>query len=266
MTSWTRPAAVAGRFYPGEPAKLRAALEKFCEPAPELRTPFALIAPHAGYVYSGKFAGEAYRRTEVPDEVIVLCPNHTGRGARVSVWAEGEWETPLGAVAVAADRTKRLLAALSFAKADREAHRFEHAIEVHLPFLLHRNPKVTIVPVVLGGLGWPQIKEVGGALAEVSEGALVIASTDMSHYISAQEAKRLDEKALLEIDRLNGEGLYQTVVDHDISMCGFIPTAAVLAAARQKGVRHSERLAYGTSGEVTGDLQSVVAYASAWLH
>lgn len=265
MTSWTRPAAVSGRFYPNDPEALRALVKKFC-PAPEtIRRPFALMAPHAGLIYSGKFAGEAYRRSEIPDEVFVLCPNHTGRGAKISVWAEGEWETPLGAVPVAAERAKKFLEKLPLARADREAHRSEHAIEVHLPFLLHRNPKVRIVPIVLGGLSWQECRAVGEALTACAKGSLLIASTDMSHYLPARVAKPLDDKALAEVEAVNGSGLYETVVENDISMCGFIPTASVLAACRHHGIQRGEPLAYGTSGEVTGDQESVVAYASTWF-
>ncbi len=221
------------------------------------------MAPHAGYVYSGRTAGDAYRVTEIPDEVFVLCPNHTGRGARISVWSQGAWETPIGLVPVAEERARKLLARLPAAKPDTEAHRFEHAIEVHLPFLLHRNPKVKIVPVVLGALTWEDCRKVGEAVAELSENSLIIASTDMSHYIPATEAKRLDELALAQVDKVDGESLYNVVVDEDISMCGFVPTAAVLAAAKHAGVKRGERLGYSTSGDVTGEQESVVAYASA---
>lgn len=265
MSSWLRPAAVAGRFYPDDPQKLRAALIAHCPPAAEIRRPYAIMAPHAGYIYSGKIAGEVYRRTEVPNEVIVLCPNHTGRGDQVSVWAEGVWETPLGDVPVAAARAHQLLARFPTASADKEAHQNEHAIEVHLPFLLWRNPNVQIVPVVVGGLSWEGCRQLGEALAACADGALIVASTDMSHYISAREALRLDEMALAEVDRCDGEALYRTVANHNISMCGFIPTSAVLAAVQVKGGLHSERLAYGNSGETTGDQEDVVAYAASWF-
>lgn len=263
MKDWIRGAAVAGRFFSDDPTQLKADLERLCPKADRIERPLAVMVPHAGYVYSGRIAGGVYARCEVPDEVIVLCPNHTGRGPRVSVWAEGAWETPLGTVPVAADRARRFLEALSEGRADRDAHLFEHAIEVHLPFLRHRNPNVSVVPIVLGGLQWEGCLRVAEALGRVSEGALVVASTDMSHFISADEAKRLDELALQRVDAIDGEGLFRTVVDQDISMCGFIPTACVLENARRSGRKRSERQGYATSGDVTGDQASVVAYAGA---
>lgn len=265
MTDWIREPAVAGRFYTADPDALKADLDRLCPKSTSTDRPWGVMAPHAGYLYSGKVAGAVYSRCDVPDEVVVLCPNHTGRGSKVSVWAEGVWRTPIGDVPVASARARRFLEALPDAKADRDAHAREHAIEVHVPFLRHRNPNVSIVPIVLGGLRWEECKRVAEAITRVSEGALVVASTDMSHFIPAETARRLDELALREVDALNGNGLYDTVVRNDISMCGFIPTSCVIEAARLSGVKRSERSGYAHSGEVTGDASDVVAYAGAWF-
>ena len=254
-----RPAAVAGRFYPDDPKKLRAMLEEYHEGADRKRQT-AIVAPHAGYIYSGKFAGAVYKRTEIPETVFVLCPNHTGRGSMISVWARGAWQTPLGDVPMDEERAAELLDKLQVAE-DHEAHEFEHAIEVHLPFLQYANPDVKIVPVVLGPLRAADCLKVGARLAEMKPD-LLVASTDMSHYISADEAKKQDALAIAPMERLDPMGLYRAVESNDISMCGFIPTVAVLEAAKCLGSDHSRLLAYGSSGEKTGDFQSVVAYAA----
>jgi MEMO1 family protein len=254
-----RQAAVAGRFYPEDPKKLTAMLQEFHGTTPERKKQTAIIAPHAGYIYSGKIAGDIYRVTEIPDTVVLLCPNHTGRGAMISVWAKGEWECPLGNVAVDEDLASQLLEKINMTE-DQEAHEYEHAIEVHLPFLKYANPNVRIVPVVLGPLRVADCLKVGKVLAELNP-SLLIASTDMSHYIPAAAAKKQDQFALTEIENLQPAGLYRAVETHEISMCGFIPTVAVLEAAKRLGAAHSHLISYGHSGERTRDFSSVVAYA-----
>jgi len=264
---WIRPAAVAGTFYPGDPDRLGQMLDEFC-PKPTEKKVTAVMAPHAGYIYSGKIAGAVYERVTIPDEVLLICPNHTGEGPRISVWAKGAWETPLGRVPVAEDLASRLLARVSDAVADQRAHLFEHANEVHLPFLRHRNPNVRIVPVVLGRLSIDAVERFGDALADLLDvGAtpLIVASTDMSHYIARTEATACDHRALDAVAKIDGRGLYETVTRERISMCGFIPTAAALQACRQKKCRESVLVAYGDSGDRTGDLDSVVGYASAYI-
>lgn len=266
---WIRPPAVAGTFYPDDPQALKAQLESFCVPIPAVRDVPAIFAPHAGYRYSGRFAGEIYRRIRVPDTVIVLCPNHTGRGRKVSLWGTGAWVTPLGEVPVATELAAQIAEALGEDSSDRDAHLFEHAIEVQLPFLQWRNPSVEIVPLVLGPLTPERCLAVGDALSSViqrrAEAPLLVSSTDMSHYIPVASAAKLDKLALDQVVKMNAAGLYRTVSENDISMCGMIPTTAVTHAASRLGCRRGEVLTYGHSGEVTGDNSSVVAYASGWF-
>lgn len=264
---WLRPPIVAGRFYPKEKAKLVAMLSEFCAPTNERHSAIAVVAPHAGYIYSGRFAGEVYRRVAVPKTVVVLCPNHTGRGPRISVWSEGLWETPLGRVPVAQALAKEILRAWGVHDGDMLAHVAEHAIEVHLPFFQYLRPDVEIVPVVLGPLAKDRAVSLGTGLANAiqkfGEPCLIVASTDMSHFISSEEAKKLDALALKEIELLEPQKLYETVAEKGISMCGFIPTTVALTAAKQLGAHSARTVCYGNSGEVTGDERSVVAYASA---
>lgn len=273
--SWKRESVVAGTFYPGEKHALVEVVEAFCShddgDKSEPRTTVAIVSPHAGYVYSGRIAGAVYARIRVPDSVFVLCPNHTGYGKRVAVWSQGEWVTPLGKVMVDQELANIFLEKAGETEGDREAHLAEHAAEVQMPFLQFLNPKVKIVPVTLGALRWEQCERVSRALALAvqsrPEGSvLMVASTDMSHYVPAKIAKERDGLALKKLGELDGKGLYDTVVENDISMCGFIPTSCVLEAASNLGARHVEIVRYGHSGEVTGDSASVVAYVSAMVY
>jgi AmmeMemoRadiSam system protein B len=152
---------------------------------------------------------------------------------------------------------------------DDAAHLREHAAEVHMPFLRAKNPAVSVVPICLGVLGRAECVALGETLAraieEASDGVpgsiLVVASTDMSHYIPADVAKELDALAIAEIAAMNPEALYDVVMDRDISMCGFVPTTVALAAARAMGARSGNLVRYGNSGDISGDMDRVVGYA-----
>lgn len=265
--SWIRESVVAGTFYPQDRSTLEKMLEQFCSPLESPKKVTAIMVPHAGYKYCGKIAGQVYRRIEVPDTAIVLCPNHTGMGKRISVWQEGSWRTPLGELSVNADLARKILGAVGESSGDYQAHAYEHAIEVHLPFLQKRNPSVRIVPIVLGQLTLDRCEHIADALALAMRAGksecLLVASTDMSHYIGAEEAQQKDALALKEVECLDGRHLYQTVIQYDISMCGFIPTTCALMASKILGASRAEIIAYGNSGDTTGDYRSVVGYASA---
>lgn len=270
--SWKRPPAVAGRFYPEAEAPLRKLLADYLpKPAASPLRTIAVFAPHAGFIYSGRIAGALYQQIEIPDRVILLCPNHTGRGKRISVWGKGSWVTPMGEVPVDEPIANALVEASGGkASLDRLAHLAEHAIEVHLPFLLARNPRVRIVPITLGKMGLEDIEELGEAIAKVVArepvgSVLVIASTDMTHFESAEVAKEADRSALDAVAQLDPKGLYNTVVENEISMCGFIPTTTALFTAKRLGARNSHLVSYGNSGETSGDFGNVVAYASGWI-
>ncbi|MCB9587084.1 MAG: AmmeMemoRadiSam system protein B [Polyangiaceae bacterium] len=264
----TRPAQVRGRFYPGSPREIERQLA-VCLGEPRAEQPaLALVLPHAGWVYSGAIAGEAIAQTRIPERVIVLCPNHTGQGARGAVWARGEWECGIDRVPIDEALADSLLARTSVLQADDSAHFGEHAIEVLLPLLQARQPALRVVPICLGPLRYEQSAEVGAAMASViaqlpeAERPLIVASTDMSHFLSAEQAQRADAPALDAVLHLDPRALYQRVVEQDISMCGFLPTCATLCAVRELGASRAELMKYGHSGLVTGDDSRVVAYAS----
>lgn len=254
--------AVAGRFYPGDAAELRVEVDRYLgalEPAPAL----GAVVPHAGYVYSGKVAGATFRALRIPERVIILCPNHTGRGARVSVAAAGAFRIPGADLPIDADLAARVLELVPHARADVRAHEREHAIEVELPFLHALRPDVRIVPVVLGGLTVDEAIAVGQGLARVigDEDILVLASSDMSHYIPHDRAVARDRLAIDRLVAVDARGLFTTCETHAITMCGVLPGTALLAYAHARGATRGRLVQYATSGEAFGKLDSVVGYA-----
>lgn len=264
-----REPAVAGRFYPASPADLNRTLDDlFAQSSPSTSEHSTLLAvvPHAGYIYSGRIAAATFARTDVPKYVLVLCPNHTGLGHRRALWSRGAWRTPLGKVEIAEELTERLK---QHARLDDDelAHVHEHAIEVELPFLQRIEPEVCIAPICLQQLSVDECLELGQALADgiraFGKRVLIVCSTDMSHYIRAERAAELDRLALDRVEALDPSGLYQTVIERRISMCGFVPTTVGLAAARALGAKRAELVQYGNSGETSGDFERVVGYAGA---
>ncbi len=264
-----REPAVAGRFYPSSPRELAEEVARLLSGRPEGRATsppprpaYGVVSPHAGYVYSGAVAGATWARVDVPDRVIVLCPNHTGEGQRVAAWPGGAWRTPLGLVPVDEEMTREIVEA-GLATPDREAHRHEHALEVQLPFLQLRRPDVSIAALCVANLPFSRCEEIGKGLARVvaRHGALVVASSDMSHYVPAAVARRKDCLAIDRMLALDARGLHEVVESEGISMCGFVPATIMVVAAVAAGAREAELVRYGNSGDVTGDDGSVVGYA-----
>ncbi|MGI5862338.1 MAG: AmmeMemoRadiSam system protein B [Myxococcales bacterium] len=260
---WIRRPAVAGRFYPGDPARLSNLVAGFLQSEVAASPALAVVAPHAGYIYSGAIAGAAFARVQVPRTVIVLCPNHTGRGERRSLWSSGSWLLPGAELPVDVELAGELKRQAGLAD-DQAAHHLEHAVEVQLPFLRARNPEVRIVPLCLGGLTQVECLALGeriaGAVADRRGEVLLVASTDFSHYVPADEARDLDMLAIDRVRAVDPEGLFETVQAREISMCGYVPTTVVLAAARALGARSAELVRYGHSGETSGDFDQVVGY------
>jgi AmmeMemoRadiSam system protein B len=267
---WIRQPAVAGRFYPGDARELEREVSAHLASGAGGTDPVAvraIMVPHAGTMYSGGVAGQVFARVEVPPRAVVMGPNHTGRGARISVVPAGAFVVPGGRVEIDEELAAAILEEVPGAQADLEAHRFEHSIEVELPFLRARRADVRFVPIVLGGISGKAAAAVGEglarAIARVGGDTLVVASSDMSHYLPDAEARVVDRTALEPLLAFDPGQLYRTVVDQDISMCGFIPATAMLAYARAAGATSSpELVAYATSGDAAGgDRSRVVGYA-----
>jgi MEMO1 family protein len=275
MTSALRTPAVAGRFYPGRAEELLREVREYTSPG---KTPvetgriaaIGCVAPHAGYIYSGGVAGAVYSRLEIPEHCVILCPNHTGKGRPLAVMANTTWQTPLGEIAADAELGTCLLDRFPALQEDSAAHRGEHAIEVQLPFLQARRPEVHIVPIVVGTSDFEMLRGLGEALADVisdrqgedrRDKVLIIASSDMNHYESDAVTRVKDHKAIERVLAMDARGLWEVVLNEDISMCGFGPTIVMLTAAKLLGATSATLVKYATSGEVSGDYESVVGYA-----
>jgi len=262
-----RRPAVAGRFYPSEPEALRRDLAALTQGgvAPPGTRGVAVVVPHAGYLYSGRIAAATFISVHLPSRAVILCPNHTGLGESIAVNDEGEWETPLGRVPVDTPLARAILQRCRQARVDAAAHSREHSLEVQLPFLQHLAGLFRFVPICVGTLHLPNLLELGRAVADAVAGdggeVLLIVSSDMSHYVPAAVAEEQDHKAIERMLAIDPEGLHRVVLREDISMCGVAPAVAGLEAARRLGAEQGHLVAYGHSGETTGDLQSVVGYA-----
>ena len=261
-----RRPAVAGRFYPAEPEKLTASIREFLEPPQERIHALGVVVPHAGYMYSGHVAGAVYARVELPQRNIVLCPNHTGLGAPLSIMKSGAWQTPLGDMQIDAELCEALMTADPYLEDDASAHQFEHALEVQLPFMQHLGgAPVRFVPITIGTSSLDRLLELGRAIwqviREIKNDTLIIASSDMNHYESDAITRLKDRKAIDQILAMDPQGLYHVVRQENISMCGYGPAVAMLTGAKQLGAIRVELVKYATSGDVSLDFDHVVGYA-----
>lgn len=273
----SRAPVVAGSFYPLEPDDLKESLDDCFVTSPlgpQLeRVPagdlVAGMVPHAGYIYSGPCAAHFYARLGRPvRRVIVIGVNHHGRGQRAAISPWHEWQTPLGNVPVDTEFQDLISARVAFVKIDERPHREEHSIEVQLPFLQRQLEAFTFVPISLSHLDIQECAELGAAIAEacatLADGghrSVILASSDLSHYLSPSETLRLDHLALQRLLGLDADGLIHTVQENAISMCGFLPVAVMLFAARCLGAQHALLLKHYHSGEVK-PMGEVVGYAS----
>jgi MEMO1 family protein len=260
-----RQAAVAGYFYPRERDRLEKEVSDLVSMEAKKNAAIAVVAPHAGYMYSGSVAGEVYGSIDLPDRFIILCPNHTGAGSDFDLWSEGNWFTPLGVARVDSELCDQLKANFPLADADGRAHLKEHSLEVQLPFLQYLKGDIEFVPLCIRAWDYENLEALGHAISKVVQSSdrriLIIASSDMTHYESAESAKRKDALAIEQMEQLNPRGLYDTVHQQRISMCGYLPATVAMIAAKDLGATSGRLVKYATSGDVTGDHSSVVGYA-----
>jgi AmmeMemoRadiSam system protein B len=260
-----RQPAVAGTFYPAEKHLLQRELSELVKDQPEKLKAKAIVVPHAGYVYSGAVAGEVYGSIQLPDTFIILCPNHTGYGSDFDLWSDGKWLTPLGSATVDEKLCKKLLDYFPRAERDGRAHIREHALEVQIPFLQYLKGEIRFVPLCIRQWHYDDLVQLGHAMSRIvkesDEPVLIIASSDMTHYESQKSAEVKDQLAIQQMEKLDPRGLYDTIHQYDISMCGYLPTTAAMIAAQDLGATSGKLIKYATSGDVTGDYGSVVGYA-----
>lgn len=269
MAGNIREPAVAGMFYERDRKALRktlAGLFSNLKTGPRFE---AVVSPHAGYAYSGRTAARAISSLREGKRFIILGPNHTGIGSEFSLISSGSWKTPLGDVRIDSKIAKSIEES-GITEEDGLAHFREHSIEVQLPFLQHRfGREISFVPISIMGFGYTgaflgRCEELGSCLAGIAmkSKAILIASSDFSHFISMQAAKEKDLGAIEKIKELDLEGFFRTLHESHASVCGYAPIAVLMAAARKLGWRRVEVLDYTSSGEATGDMSEVVAYAS----
>jgi len=260
-----RQPAVAGQFYPGSAGQLRSELSRLIPDFSPKQHVYGVISPHAGYVYSGSIAGQVFARIAIPGTVLIIGPNHHGIGAPASLHPDGDWLTPLGTVKINARLNELLLQHGSYLQSDRVAHQREHSLEVQLPFIQYLRPGVTISALCLGHGDYAALREIGigiaAAIREYGEDVLIVASSDMTHYESAESARLKDQIALDRVVAFDGAGLLEVCRNRRITMCGVTPAVVMLEAARVLGASKAEVVAYATSGDVTGDNRDVVGYA-----
>jgi AmmeMemoRadiSam system protein B len=259
-----RHPAVAGRFYQGTADSLRQQVQGFVVPG-EKRKALGILSPHAGLVYSGSVAGAVYSNVQLPDTIVLIGPNHTGLGAPVSLMAHGSWETPLGIVDIDEPLARSILSRSPRIREDSLAHLKEHSLEVQLPFIQYFKKEFKIVPIQMLDVRLETCLELGEAIVqgiqEQGHDVLIVASSDMSHYERAAVAKEKDEKAIKKILDLDPKGLYDTIKQHGITMCGYGPAVVMLVACKLLGATKAELVKYTNSGEVSGDYEQVVGYA-----
>lgn len=259
-----RKPCVAGRFYPGTKAGLDESVSAFLVDAPK-EDAKVLISPHAGYMYSGATAGAVFSSANIPDRVILLGPNHTGAGPDASVMPSGSWEIPTGRVEVDEELASQVIASSPLFMSDFEAHVMEHSLEVQLPFVHRINPSAKIVPITVMRANKKECELMGRALARVVTGAkgktLILVSSDMNHYEPDGVTRKKDLLAIEKMTALDAKGLLEVTGKKDITMCGVLPAAIAIYAAKALGAKSGRLVSHTTSGEASGDMASVVGYA-----
>jgi AmmeMemoRadiSam system protein B len=278
MRQPVRMPAVAGSFYPQEPQRLAAELKTLLEQArpPRGERPIALVVPHAGFAFSGLIAADAWRQAQGHryDLVVLLGTNHTaGFFTGISVFLGSGFSTPLGVVQVDEQSASSLLAADHDCSSDPAPHEREHSIEVQLPFVQTVLPGVPILPVIVSDEDPHLCARLGVALANVLAGrrVLIVATSDLSHFPSYEDATAADRAVLTAMARLDPDGLCETIAREqgarrrglDTCACGLAPVLAALAAARTLGATRGTVLSHASSGDAPpGDRARVVGYGA----
>lgn len=264
-----RKAKFAGSWYPDnfEEAK------KYLSYVPENKKidVISCICPHAGWYYSGNVAGSVYSIIKPADVYILVGPNHTGLGENIAVYPEGSWETPFGKIKVNSEIVELIIKNSEFAKKDNLAHEREHSLEIQLPFLqIIAKKEFSIVPITIRLEDYDMCKDMGTAISNAvkeyqknnaDKKIVIIASTDMTHYEPHSYAQKLDSIAIEQILSLSPKGLFDKVLSYGISMCGVFPTVSVLIASKLLNAKEAKLVKYQTSGDVSGEYDSVVGYA-----
>lgn len=261
-----RPAAVAGRFYPGDVAAMNQMLDEMLAGDATPEPCKAIMVPHAGWQFSGKLAADVLKRVRIPKRLIAIGPKHTPRGTDWAVAPHHNWLLPEKNVASDYALAMKLVESIDGLEADANAHQAEHGIEVELPIIARLAPETQVVGITIGGGNLQRCEqfaeELAGVIRELDEPPLLLISSDMNHYANDEETRRLDALALADLDRLDEDALFNTCRSNHISMCGMIPAVMIIKTLKKLGSLHQSRqVGYATSADRTGDTSKVVGYA-----
>ncbi len=255
---------VAGYFYPAEKEALFNFLSRSIIPGLKKKPAVAILVPHAGYIYSGETAAKIYAQIELTQTVLILGPNHTGRGTAFSLMKEGVWETPLGRCPIDQNLAGLLLKGPLLSE-DLEAHLSEHSIEVQIPFLQYLHSDIQFVPLTIGTRDLDKLRQagqfIGEVLSELEKRVLVVISSDLNHYEDEKTTREKDQKAISAMLELDETKLAGMVKKYDVSMCGFAPAYVGLVAIKLLGAKSADLMDHTTSALVSGDYDRVVGYA-----
>ena len=265
-----RPPRVAGLFYSDNAEELKSQIEQFyrgSEIDPHIGKIYGIVAPHAGYAYSGSTAAWAYRQLKERtfDTVVIIAPSHREYFPGASIFPGKGYATPLGDVEIDRDAVDFLIRTSPLIRTSAEGHGEEHALEVQIPFLQTVLRGFRIVPIVMGEQGVNTIENVARAIAGLKNIAevLFVASSDLSHFYRREQAERLDRRVLECIEKFDEGSLQSEISGRKCEACGAGPVIAVMKASRLAGASRGKVLKYSTSGDVTGDNNRVVGYMSA---
>jgi MEMO1 family protein len=260
-----RNPAVSGSFYSADPIQLTEDIKNYTNESLKKESVLGIVSPHAGFMYSGEVAGSVYSSIKIPEIVILIGPNHTGEGSSASIMTKGCWESPFGSIEIDEKLAQILTDHEPIFKKDAQAHIREHSLETQLPFLQFFRKNIKMVPICLKRIGFDQCTQIGQSIAssikQYGKEVLIVASSDMSHFESHDKTVKKDRLAIDHILDLDPRGLYSTVQEKRITMCGVNPAVCMLTACAQMGSKKANLIQYKTSGEVNGDMARVVGYA-----
>jgi AmmeMemoRadiSam system protein B len=259
--------AVAGRFYPSDPAELSAQISEYLTPHNNStpRSVKACLVPHAGLMFSGHVAGAVFSCIRIPKKVVILGVRHRPPGSPAAIVSDGVWRTPLGDAEIDHDLAEKLRAACPLLIEDPVAHSKEHSLEMEIPFLQILNPDFRFVPIALGTAHFETLLSVGEAIGSVLAAekgeVLIVTSSDLNHYEDDATTRVKDGKAVEQLLRMNARGLYHVCRNEEISMCGLGPAVAMLTVLQALKASKTELIRYATSADRAGDPSAVVGYA-----
>ncbi|MFA5069282.1 MAG: AmmeMemoRadiSam system protein B [Candidatus Omnitrophota bacterium] len=261
----TRQSIVAGRFYPADKKGIEGFLSGAEISFNRKSAALAVISPHAGYIYSGAVSAQVFSGVRIADTVVILGPNHACSGSPFALYGSGRWHTPLGDIAVDEVLSLAIRQACGLITDDKTAHLREHSVEVQLPILQYFRRDLKIVPIILHGGDVSQYQQIAEAIVSAKKKTgrdiLLVASSDMTHYEPYDIVVKKDNIAIEAILKLDESLLYESVCRYNISMCGCAGIIIAVSAAKKMGAGSARLIRYATSGDITGDYESVVGYA-----